>query len=70
VLVALPVYRTYVTARGASAEDIALIDAVCAAAARRLGQESADAVAFVAPPDEGRGPAADFAIRLQQLAGR
>jgi (1->4)-alpha-D-glucan 1-alpha-D-glucosylmutase len=70
VLVALPVYRTYVTARGPSAQDIALIDKVCATAARRLGQESADAVAFLRRLMKAEETGwADFAIRLQQLAG-
>jgi (1->4)-alpha-D-glucan 1-alpha-D-glucosylmutase len=65
----MPVYRTYVTARGASAEDVALIDAVCAKAAARLGGESADALAFVRRLMRGEGGQADFAIRLQQVTG-
>lgn len=69
VVVALPVYRTYVTARGASASDISLIDAVCAVAGECLGQESADALAFVCRLMKAEGGEADFAIRLQQLTG-
>ena len=69
VLVALPVYRTYVTARGASSEDIARIDEVCAKAAARLGQETADALAFVCRLMKAEGGQADFAVRLQQLSG-
>jgi len=69
VLVAMPVYRTYVSLRGASPEDIAVIDAVCAAARRRLGQETADALAFVGRLWQAQDGDADFAMRLQQLTG-
>ncbi len=69
ILVALPVYRTYVTARGPTADDIALIDAVCAAAAPRLGQENAGALAFVQRLMLAEGGNADFVVRLQQLSG-
>jgi (1->4)-alpha-D-glucan 1-alpha-D-glucosylmutase len=69
VLLALPVYRTYVGEGGAAPEDIALIDTVCDSAARRLGQDSADAVAFVRALMKAETGDADFAIRLQQLTG-
>ena len=68
-LVALPVYRTYVTARGAAAEDLSLIDAVCATAGARLGQESAAALGFVQGLMKAEGGYAEFAVRLQQLTG-
>jgi (1->4)-alpha-D-glucan 1-alpha-D-glucosylmutase len=42
---------------------------VCDSAARRLGQESADAVAFVRALMKAETGDADFAIRLQQLTG-
>ncbi len=69
VLVAMPVYRTYVSPRGASSEDIAVIDSVCAAAGQRLGQETADALAFVRRLWKAEDGNADFAMRLQQLTG-
>jgi (1->4)-alpha-D-glucan 1-alpha-D-glucosylmutase len=69
VLVALPVYRTYVGGRGAAPEDIALIDTVCDTAVRRLGADSADAVAFLRTLMKAETGDADFAIRLQQLSG-
>jgi (1->4)-alpha-D-glucan 1-alpha-D-glucosylmutase len=69
VLVAMPVYRTYVGERGAAPEDIALIDTVCDTAARRLGADSADAVAFVRALMKAETGDAEFAIRLQQLTG-
>ena len=69
IVVAMPVYRTYVSEAGAAPEDIALIDAVCDTAARRLGADSADAVAFVRSLMKAETGGADFAIRLQQLTG-
>jgi (1->4)-alpha-D-glucan 1-alpha-D-glucosylmutase len=69
VLVALPVYRTYVSERGAAPEDVALINAVCDAAAQRLGAESADAVAFLRSLMKAETGEPEFAIRLQQLTG-
>jgi (1->4)-alpha-D-glucan 1-alpha-D-glucosylmutase len=69
VVVAMPVYRTYVGERGAAPEDVALIDTVCDTAARRLGADSADAVAFVRALMKAETGGAGFAIRLQQLTG-
>lgn len=70
VLVAFPVYRTYVTGSGASESDLAVIDEVVSAARGRIGEEGKEALAFV-----GRVLAADepktgeFTARLQQLTG-
>ena len=69
VLVALPVYRTYVTSEGAHDDDVARIDAVCATAAAVLGQEGADALAFLRRLMKAEDGDAGFAMRLQQLSG-
>src|SRR5690606_4003333 len=61
VLVALPVYRTYVGEAGAAPEDIALIDTVCDTAALRLGADCADAIAFVRSLMKAETGDADFA---------
>lgn len=70
VLVAFPVYRTYVTGCLAAGSDLAVIGEVLSAAGGRIGEESKEALAFVRRLLTGTGPdGGEFAARLQQLTG-
>ncbi len=73
---ALPVYRTYVTAEGPSAEDIALIEAIEADAKAAREVENEIGVEFVArllrldlPDLADQIAALGFAVRFQQMTG-
>lgn len=69
-IVALPIYRTYATAKGASAEDRARVRAVCAAAKQDTGDAAVhaglDVLAHLLLDAPGAGT---FRARFQQLSG-
>ncbi len=71
LLVAMPVYRSYVAGTaGASAADRSLIAGAVSGAAPAVGAEGAAALAFLAGLLQGRQPEhAAFARRFQQLSG-
>ncbi len=75
MIVAFPVYRTYVSASGASSADRALLDGVCGHAKDEPEIEDPGTVDFVASllrldvPAEDRDDALRFAIRFQQTTG-
>jgi (1->4)-alpha-D-glucan 1-alpha-D-glucosylmutase len=76
-VVALPIYRTYVSARGVSAADRQAIGWATAAARARLGANDGDALDFLAavlrtapdePDDTRRDALLRFVARLQQFS--
>ncbi|CAM3071395.1 malto-oligosyltrehalose synthase [Paracoccus nototheniae] len=69
LLVAMPCYRTYVTSRGAGAQDRDLIAAVTENAAKGLRHDEVLRALSAIWADPGNHAQMDFVVRLQQVSG-